>query len=168
MEKTVKTDYLVSSANGFRQNLLRYRREGLDTPELVRNAAKARSWYFCEGDGGWEFAPSRFAGYHDMTAQKYLEADYLNGTETEHHLKLWSTPVAGDSLQHEKFHEILSRYLAQFGVKPNASVRFNVFSASFDPDHKTPPPDFVELLLGIVERLDFDDRKRFEAELREL
>jgi len=90
------------------------------------------SWYAVKDQhsGEWKFAPSKFVGYQNASAERYLvesgtEGDF-DGRIIERVLKQWfETPETNSKLQRE-LAEALRSFLATFGKAPGARARVSV------------------------------------------
>lgn len=123
---------MVTSLPEVIDNIEKYQIALRENAEIRRRVAMVWSWYAVkdEHSGGWKFAPSKFIGYHDPSAKRYLaesgtEGDF-DGRITERVLSQWfSTPEANSKLERE-LAEALRSFLAGFGKTPGARARINV------------------------------------------
>jgi uncharacterized protein (DUF433 family) len=123
------------------QDVLRDR----DNEEMRRRVAMVWSWYAVQDErsGQWKFAPSKFVGYHDPSAKRYLaetgpEGDF-DGRITERVLRQWfATPQKDSKLQRE-LAEALHSFLAGFGKAPGARARINVPKENIEARNQTAP-----------------------------
>ena len=125
----------------------------------------ARAWYACpDDDGGWTFAPARWAGHRNMTAERYLaeSATATDGQKIEKRLRQWFTPLEPDTPQHAELHRALAAFLAEFGKQPNRAVRVSLINAAQSPDDHD---DLVELLGRVIRRLDPAQQARLRRAL---
>lgn len=101
-------------------------------PALRDMLAYVRHWYAVESPGkGWLFAPSKFIGYVDMSAKKYVkEFDHLDGRVTEKILDQWFIELdRNDELTH-KIELKIRAFLARHGKSVNALARIHVSRTS--------------------------------------
>lgn len=128
---------LVTSAENVMQNIDRYWEGAHETPDLIKDATRAKQWKcYKDIDGKWRFGPSRFVGYEGMTPNEYVARKAtseggLDGTETEDHLKLqkWTILIPEDSKLHFKLVKRLSKFLKKSDKNLNAAARFAVLGA---------------------------------------
>src|SRR5579859_1418885 len=117
---------MVTSLDEVIDNIEKYQEELRENGEMRRRVAMVWSWYAVrnERSGEWKFAPSKFIGYQDPSAKRYLaesgiEGDF-DGRITERVLSQWfGTPQANSKLQRE-LAEALRSFLAGFGKAPGA------------------------------------------------
>lgn len=135
------------------------------SPALQERLANARAWYAVRNsEGGWTLAPSKWAGYVAMTAERYLEdSDAMDGRLTEKRLRQWFTPLAAGTDLHKELMAELRGFLASYGKQPNSAVRISVL-----PDHPGEAPeadDLVALLVRVAKALPPGQRSRVVREL---
>lgn len=130
---------LVHSVDDAKINIGRFNRiisGGSGKERLVKLLSHVQAWYAVEKDGAFEFGPSKFIGYKDMTADLYADEagskGRLDGRVTEKKLSAWATPIAEDDPRHEQAHRALSRFCAKYGAFPNARARISIFQVSSD------------------------------------
>ena len=85
------SDRLIDSRAQAIENIRRYQTELDESSELVRRMGNVRHWCAIEEHGRWLFAPSKFVGYENNTADDYLKGAGRgrDGRETEKTLKRW-------------------------------------------------------------------------------
>jgi uncharacterized protein (DUF433 family) len=123
---------MVTSFQEVAENIKKYQDALRQNAEIRRRVAMVWSWYAVrdEQSNGWKFAPSKFIGYHDPSAKRYvaesgMEGEF-DGRITERVLSQWfATPEANSKLERELF-EALRAFLAGFGKAPGARARINV------------------------------------------
>jgi uncharacterized protein (DUF433 family) len=122
----------VTSFDEVIDNIAKYQVTVRDNEEMRRRMAMVWSWYAVKDrhTDGWKFAPSKFIGYHDPSAKRYLaesgmEGDF-DGRITERILSQWfATPEPNSKLARE-LTEAFRTFLAGFGKAPGARARINV------------------------------------------
>lgn len=122
---------MVTSFQEVIGNIDKYK-HALRHAEIRRRVAMVWSWYAVKDQhsGEWKFAPSKFVGYQNASAERYLaesgtESDF-DGRITERVLSQWfETPEANSKLQRE-LAEALRSFLASFGKAPGARARVSV------------------------------------------
>lgn len=135
----------AKSLESVKRNIDIYWETARENPDLMKDAAKVRQWkgYRTSG-GGWRFGPSRFVGYEQMTPDLYVEqkkkGGYLNGTETEQHLKQWTDGVTKNSDLYHRLLDTLTDFLGEVDIAVNRSARFSIFEVAnqdelADPDN---------------------------------
>ncbi|MFS2015042.1 hypothetical protein ACEN88_00505 [Massilia sp. CT11-108] len=130
---------LVHSVDDAKANIARFNRiinGGTGKERLVKLLSHVQAWYAVEKDGAFEFGPSKFIGYKDMTADLYADetgsTGRLDGRVTEKKLSAWATPIAQDDPRYEQAHRALSQFCAKFRAFPNARARISIFQVSAD------------------------------------
>ena len=126
------TAKMVTSLKEAIENIEKYQDALRKDAEIRRRVAMVWSWYAIKDQhsGVWKFAPSKFIGYHDPSAKRYLaesgtEGDF-DGRITERILSQWfATPEANSKLKRE-LDDALRAFLAGFGKAPGARARINV------------------------------------------
>src|SRR6266542_814582 len=125
MRKTVSAPHQVAS------NVRKFASELARSPELQSKLGHVHAWYAVRlADGTWTFGPSKFVGYPDNTAKKYLETYQTNadGRETEHALRRWFSEVDLESRLGRELIAALEEFLARWGRKPRSGSRISVIS----------------------------------------
>jgi uncharacterized protein (DUF433 family) len=110
-------------------NIRRFIQELQKSPELQSRLGHVHAWYaLCDPGDGWLFAPSKFVGYPDNTARKYLTTflKVPDGGRPERALGRWFSPVkAGTALERE-LAKALEDFLANWGRVPRRRARITV------------------------------------------
>lgn len=122
---------LATSVDEAIENILLYAKiagsNNLHFKALASRAKRHAAWYAVHRDGNWHFGPSKFIGYRDMTAQRYLEDnDPLHGSRTERQLEGWFVPVDPNSALGRELSGKLIDFLKAFGKTPNKNFRISV------------------------------------------
>jgi len=97
---------MVTSLKEAIENIDKYQDALRKDAEIRRRVAMVWSWYAIKDQhsGLWKFAPSKFIGYHDPSAKRYLaesgtEGDF-DGRITERILSPWfATPEENSKLK---------------------------------------------------------------------
>lgn len=98
----IDTDRLIDNLDQAVKNIRRYQIEmkagSKSAKELIRRMRLVRHWYAIESNGEWMFAPSKFIGYANNTADDYLNGNSRgrDGRETEKTLTQWFEIVPED------------------------------------------------------------------------
>ncbi|MFK0688815.1 HNH endonuclease [Mesorhizobium sp. IMUNJ 23033] len=120
---------LVNRLEEVTDNIRRYNRDLAGSAELQTRLSNHINWYAIpDGLVGWLFGPSKFIGYSDMTAERYLESRESNGE-----LHGWDTEAKAGPLNDafvlldratdaDVFTE-LNRLLATYGKDLNARAK---------------------------------------------
>ena len=123
---------MVTSFQEVAENIKKYQDALRHNAEIRRRVAMVWSWYAVrdQQSGGWKFAPSKFIGYHNPSAERYLAESGIeggfDGRITERVLSQWfATPEANSKLERELF-DALRAFLAGFGKAPGVRARINV------------------------------------------
>jgi len=114
------------------ENIDHYQKAIEHDADIRARVARVWSWYSVKDkdSGRWKFAPSKFIGYRDADAKKYLAESgldgELDGRITERVLAEWfDTPPRGSRLERELL-DALRAFLAPFGKAPGTRARINV------------------------------------------
>jgi len=125
----------VTSPDQVAANIRRFAEEVARSPELQAKLGHVHAWYALRLDGGgWSFGPSKFVGYPDNTARRYL-ATYRNeadGRRTEHALTDWFSPIDPGSRLGIELMEALRSFLARWDRVPRRGARISVVSVDGD------------------------------------
>ena len=120
---------LIGDADEAAANIKKYSSEFITSAELRSRAGYVRSWYAMREEGGrWRFAPSKFVGYRNNSARKYLEQGEktgIDGRDTERVLERWFRPVDSASRMGQELGAALVEFLSQYS-QPNVRARINV------------------------------------------
>lgn len=145
---------LIHNANQSLESVLVYQSELQKSEVLQERLSMARSWYFIEREGQYIYAPSKWVGYADMTAEEYATDSKKNsGRITEQHLSKWYEPISTSSRDHGRHLERLTKFLAEFGKTPNAKARFNVLAVNLEQDGSEENGEILALIIAVVEKL---------------
>jgi uncharacterized protein (DUF433 family) len=132
---------MVTSFQEVVENIAKYQDAARQNEEIRRRVAMVWSWYAVKDAGAWKFAPSKFIGYHDPSAKRYLaESGTLgdfDGRITERVLSQWFAPPETNSKLERELAEALRAFLAGFGKVPGARARINVPAESVRVTHRT-------------------------------
>ena len=152
------------------RNIERFQGELDGSPELQRRLAFARAWYAHRAeDGTWQFAPSKFCGYKDMTADEYVNDEPRDGRRTEKQLQTWFTQVEPADPLYDELSEGLMAFLDNYGKPPSTAMRINVTNEYYENrgDDSTTPSEraVADLLIAVGQRLAPAERARVRAAL---
>lgn len=112
-------------------NIRRFPQEVSNSPELQSKLGQVHAWYALRlPSGAWAFGSSKFVGYRDNTAKKYLEnyQTAADGRQTEAVLNKLSTEVNQDSRLGRELRSALEEFLRRWGRKPRREVRIRIVS----------------------------------------
>lgn len=150
-------------------NIERFTEELDKSAELRRRLAFARAWYAHQtADGHWLFAPSKFAGYKDMTAEEYVNDDPRDGRRTEKQLQMWFTQLPETDPLYEELSEKLAAFLHKYDKPPSAAFRISVtndFYQSRMANDGASDRTLADLLIAVGLRLAPTERARVRAAL---
>ena len=121
--------YLVSEPAHVIRNIRRFAAELPRSPGLQATLGYVHAWYAMQDDSGqWIFAPSKFIGYRDNTAKRYLETDRksAHGGRTEQVLRTMFEEVNLESRQGRTLMERLAACLGEYGYSPRRRVRISI------------------------------------------
>ena len=153
------------------RSIERFKDELDSSLELQRRLAYVRAWYAHQTDHGvWQFAPSKFCGYKNMTAAEYINDDPRDGRQTEKQLQSWFTRLAEADPLYEELSERLTAFLDSYGKLPSSAIRINVtndFIESRTDAGDAAPSDraVADLLIAVGQRLTTNERARVRAAL---
>lgn len=128
---------LVSTRNEAVENIDRYVAATRKNRLLRERAGYVQSWYANkDASRQWQFAPSKFIGYREATAEAYLADSGTrgerDGRQTERVLSAWFSRVPDGGRLGRELTEALRRFLAQFDQVPNARARINVLMSDVE------------------------------------
>ena len=152
------------------QGIKRFKDELAKSPELQRRLAYARAWYVHpDNEGVYHFAPSKFCGYKDMTAEEYINDDPRDGRQTEKQLRSWFTQVPETSPLYKELSERLTGFLDGYGKLPSSAIRINVTQEFLEShaaaDDEPSERAVADLLIVVGQRLSTTERARVRAAL---
>lgn len=119
---------IVSNPAQALANIRKFEVEVAKSPDLQSRLPYARAWYADkDADGQWHFGPSKFIGYQDVDAEKYLkEADAADGRRTEAQLQQWFSVAGPANASHSELHAGLVAFLAKYKKVPSTLARINL------------------------------------------
>ncbi|MCA8894841.1 MAG: DUF433 domain-containing protein [Amphiplicatus sp.] len=122
---------LVSTVEQAIDNIKRFACELSGSQVIESRLGYVQSWYAISlASGGWIFAPSKFVGYLENTAEKYLTYTSppfeYDGRETERALGDWFETVDPETRLGRELHLALEAFLAKLGKQPNSRARINL------------------------------------------
>ena len=135
---------LVGSQDQAIGNILRYQaalEDGQRGARLRKLMSRVHAWYATRPDGGrWLFAPSKFVGYADNTAESYLrELGVMDGRKTEPILRQWFHVVQPGTSRADALDRALCEFLKSHGHSgPRKGARICVRAEVLD-DVAEPP-----------------------------
>lgn len=133
-----KVPRFVSSVDEVISNITSYWRAAGRNARLSERAGYTRSWYaYRDHSGSWQFGPSKFVGYQNANAEKYLSEaggeGERDGRQTERVLSEWFVPVEPETRLGRELADALRNFLAGLHQVPNARARINVVMSQIDP-----------------------------------
>ncbi len=151
---------LTTSPRAVRVAIDRFETELQRSPLLAGRLAYARAWYaYRDSQDRWHFGPSKFVGYEDLTAQRYiaLSRNGLDGRRTESQLRKWFTLVDPSTALHEQLSSQLSAMLAQHGKAPSRKMRISIPHEDYDELLRDGPtglsPPIIDLIVAVAKSL---------------
>ncbi|MDE0147040.1 MAG: DUF433 domain-containing protein [Rhodospirillaceae bacterium] len=111
---------LVADRDQAIANILRYQTELADRPRgagLRNLMSMVHAWYAAKPDGErWFFAPSKFVGYSNNTAEAYFsERNERDGRQTERVLQQWFHTVEPGTHRADALESELRAFLSRYG-----------------------------------------------------
>lgn len=161
---------LVSKPSEVRDNAVRFELEVDTSPTLQDRLAYARAWYAFKTKNGWQFVPSKFGGYTNMTAKEYLNNDLRDGRRTEKQLAQWFTEVPEDSELFTELYGELVALLETYQKAPSTAARISVLNEVYTEHFGETAADgsdtaIVDLMLLVAAKLSPSELARLKAEL---
>lgn len=130
---------LVTSEKAARDNIEHFERELAKNPDLAEIMAYGRGWYAARSIKGWVLGPSKFVGYQNNSAKKYLLTHRdRDGRLTERVLSQWSQEAEPGTALHRELHAALRELFARYGKSPNKLLRISVLRSDLNLDHNVP------------------------------
>lgn len=120
---------LVTKPAQVAANIRRFAEELPNSPGLQATLGYVHAWYALSTENaGWLFAPSKFVGYRDNTAKRYVETyrKVPDGGRPEQVLGAMFAPVDPDSSLGRAVMEELIDHLAEYGRTPRRRVRISI------------------------------------------
>ena len=143
---------LVANQDQAIGNILRYQaalEDGQRGAQLRKLMSRVHAWYATRPDRGrWLFAPSKFVGYAENTAESYLrEQDTRDGGKTERILRQWFHVVQPGSPRADALDRALRDFLRSHGHSgPRKGARICVPAEVLDDLADTPD---ISVRIGI-------------------
>lgn len=122
---------LVTDLTEVIENIKRYQDDLAANSRLVARMSRHPAWYAIRGkQNQWLFGPSKFVGYAEITAKRYLASyDRRDGRETERVLADWFETVDPDSVLGRQLESQLRQFFASYRKVPHKLRRISVVSS---------------------------------------
>ena len=152
---------LVSSSDQVRASHATYQREmssllGKSNAPLIDVMSYILSWIAIrDRQGKYMFAPSKFVGYRDMTAEIY-NRNYdkmMDGRETEVAIKDWIKVMDKSDPDYDAARDQLFDFCAKFGKKPNGRCRISMLRDADRQEEEKSPSKIADLLVEVYKSL---------------
>lgn len=145
----------VGSAKDATTNIHRFVRDFERYPALQERVTLAHDWYAVRDQHGeWAFGFSKFVGYRDNSAARYLRLSQsgMDGRDTEKRLRRWFAPVDLGSPLGRELHERLTDFLGRKGRVPRRSISISIPNAELGsvPDAPSRAQDAAMDLLARI------------------
>ena len=117
---------------------------------VMENMSHYRAWYAYKDEktGTYLFAPSKYIGYQDMTASKYVETyAYMDGRKTEKVLSEWFEMLEESEEDFDFLNRKLLAVFSATGKTINALFRINVLKR--EEDNELLEKDLVDLIYKV-------------------
>lgn len=117
---------------------------------VMENMSHYRAWYAYKDEktGTYLFAPSKYIGYQDMTANKYVETyAYMDGRKTEKILSEWFEMLDESEEDFDFLNRKLLTVFSATGKTINALFRINVLKR--EEDNELLEKDLVDLIYKV-------------------
>lgn len=148
---------LVTTANEALDAIDRLQHELKKSPELARRLGQAHAFYINDDvDHGTRFGFSKWCGYRDLDAKKYLlEAKARSGTNTEHALSAFFEELRPDSKLYKSYYAKLTNWLALYDKVPRKGVRLMALKPECRSEDREENEDrrLLELIICVSELL---------------
>jgi uncharacterized protein (DUF433 family) len=136
---------LARSAEDAVANIRAFQAEVSRHPELAKRLGFAHAWYATRDAGKWVFGPSKFIGYRDNSAKRYLKLSGAlgpaDGRRTERLLGEWFQEIDPGTPLGRDLAAALREFLARWGRSPRSPVRISVLATDFDSLRETARPE---------------------------
>jgi hypothetical protein len=162
---------IASSAPTVLTNIHRFGPEVDRSADLQGRLAYVRAWYaHKDADGTWRFGPSKFVGYEDLNAERYMEtAKNRDGRRTEAQLRQWFAVVEPSMALYGELSSALFALLAKYGKTPSTMMRLNVLKDVLHEHADVAPADpndaIVELMIAVAKSLPAVQFNKLQARL---
>ena len=159
---------IIVSPEEAASSIRHFQSEILESARLQDRLGYARSWYVLRVDEGYIYAPSKWVGYADMTAEVYVSSSKeMDGRKTEFALKDWFEAIPRDTTEHNLHLRNLGDFMSQFGKTPSTETRFNMFAVAVDPvqEKDNPTERLIDLLVAVALNLPMEARARLRKRL---
>lgn len=114
---------LIGSASRLASRIEEYCAEA---ETLTKRMSFVRAWYAIRREDGWQFGPSKFVGYDNLSPKQYLERGDLDGRDTERELPKWADLVEQGDPKFDELHSALKDFCASYRKTPNSRARVSV------------------------------------------
>jgi hypothetical protein len=159
---------IIVSPDEAATSIRNFQSEIVGSAPLQERLGYARSWYVLRVDDGYLYAPSKWVGYADMTADAYVSSSKeMDGRKTEFALKTWFEAIPRDTAEHNLHLRNLSEFMAPFGKTPSTETRFNMFAVLVDPvqEKGDPTEHLLDLLVAVALTLPPESRARLRKRI---
>ncbi len=152
---------IVSSSDQVIDNIRRYQEELTHSDGLQKIISMHRGWYAVrEESGQWRFAPSKFVGYKNNTAEHYLQfyntKDGMDGRESEPTLKRWFEEIESGHPLYSQLQSAFAKFAAGFGKSPNKTWRVSVSRSHLVDSADSIPLPSKGAVMSLHERISVD------------
>jgi hypothetical protein len=151
---------LVSNAAQVRENHARYQKEmssvlGATISSLIEVIPYIHSWIAIRDPSGkFSFAPSKYVGYRNMTAETYeRHHQQMDGRHTEVAIRDWIRVMAEGDPGYDEARDELFDFCSRVGKKPNGRCRISVLLDVEHADESDSPGRLSELLVEVYKTL---------------
>lgn len=158
---------LAASLAEAREATLAFGRELRRSPALAARLAYCRGWTAIKAEGGWHYAPARWAGRRGLDAAAYLaESERMDGRKSDAALAAWFAPVA-DPRRHEKHMRRLREMFLRHGQgqPPNARTRFLEVAVVEPGQEKAEEKRLLDLLEAVYRGLSVPAQAAFRRRI---
>ena len=157
----------ITKVSQVKKNIETLSRELAKVPELAERLGLVHAWYIDAPDSDHPaFGFSKFIGYEDPTAAKYLKKyKKLDGRSTEWALRKFCEELHPDSRPYNAYHDKLSDWLAEFGKTPRNPVRLMILKPDLEHVDQTEDKRLLELLAAVADILPLDQRLELRSRL---
>jgi hypothetical protein len=164
---TAEFPVLVVSPDEVEKNIHSFIKAVESDGALQARLSNARAWYASKDQNGrWQFAPSKWAGYSNMTATQYVENARANmdGRQTENRLSQWFRALPPGSSEHRELLRELAAFTSRYGKQPSAACRIAIVHQF--ADYPSDGDELVSLIVRVAQGLSASQRGHIRDALR--
>lgn len=142
----------VRSLDAAKDNIKTYAQCVAQRRDLAERIKRHPSWYAVRGPSKeWLFGPSKFIGYAEMDADRYLgSSDRQDGRVTEPLLREWFEQVKPNTPLEKELRAAFVEFAAKYGKSPKQNWRVSVEKSELESRRATNAPNPHEIMKRVV------------------